>query len=202
MRRLTDDGTQPETIGRPRRAASQRSPLPAIRVGIVDGDRLIADMMRRLLEQTGEIAVVGLAESGERGIKLAARQTLDVLVLNHRLPDMSGIEVARHIYTAGRQVAILLMTRYASWSPEGLASQGIDGFISSLGAMPWGFRRSRARFARSRVSGRRSRQPSWRPMPVELPSGSGRCSVSWSRPGPTRRSPRACPSHCAPSKLT
>src|SRR4051812_43862988 len=65
--------------------------------------RLIA---RMLAEEVG-CTVIGEAETGEQGIRLAMRQHPDVVVMDYRLPGMDGVEASRHILAARPGVTVI-----------------------------------------------------------------------------------------------
>ena len=64
-----------------------------IRVVIADDERLIREGLRKLLELDGTITVVGEAANGDEALAQVAATTLDVLLLDVRMPRRSGLEV-------------------------------------------------------------------------------------------------------------
>jgi DNA-binding NarL/FixJ family response regulator len=65
----------------------------SIRVGIVDDHELVLEGIRRVVTENPRIAVVGEWGSGEQACQESPELRPDVLVLDSRLPGMSGLEV-------------------------------------------------------------------------------------------------------------
>lgn len=66
-----------------------------IRVAIIDDDVDVLVRMRRVLGRLGGMRRVGGAVTGREGIELCRDAAPDVVLLDMRLPDMSGAAVAR-----------------------------------------------------------------------------------------------------------
>jgi len=62
------------------------------------------------LERAGGIQVVGTAVLGAEALPLVEQHRPDVLLLDVRLPDLSGIEVARQVRRSAPEVAVLAIT--------------------------------------------------------------------------------------------
>lgn len=83
-----------------------------IRVYLLDDHELIRRGIRDLLEESGDITVVGesgLAAEAKRQIVAIAP---DVAILDGRLPDGSGIDVCREIRSQNPEIAALILTSY------------------------------------------------------------------------------------------
>ncbi|HWO70299.1 MAG TPA: response regulator transcription factor [Actinomycetota bacterium] len=80
-----------------------------VRVLIVDDHPAVRASLRSFLEACGEIVV---AEAGDlRGAVAAAlRERPDVVLMDVRLPDGSGVEAARSIRAAGSDARVLMLT--------------------------------------------------------------------------------------------
>ncbi|MCA1667858.1 MAG: response regulator transcription factor [Thermomicrobia bacterium] len=73
-----------------------------------------AESVRRALRQVlgiePDFAVIGEAADGARAVALAAALHPDVVVMDLKLPDISGIEAARRIHAAGDAGEIVMLT--------------------------------------------------------------------------------------------
>jgi len=64
-----------------------------IRVFLADDHGVVRDGLRRLLEDTDDLRVVGEAADGLEVVRRAAEEEWDVLLLDLSLPGFSGIEI-------------------------------------------------------------------------------------------------------------
>ena len=78
---------------------------------IVEDEQRIAELLRRTLEHDGH--TVHVAVSGNDGLRIAQTKPIDLVILDLRLPDLPGEEVARALRRAGN-VPILMLTAKVS----------------------------------------------------------------------------------------
>lgn len=80
---------------------------------LVDDNSAVLDELTSLLEGEG-IAVEGRARTGEEALRALARGPLGMLVLDERLPDLGGVDVARRAAPiVRRRTATILYTSFA-----------------------------------------------------------------------------------------
>ncbi len=68
---------------------------PTIRVLLVDDDAAFIESLEALLVTDQRLEIVGKALSGEEALEMAAANEPDVIVVDVRMPGMSGIECGR-----------------------------------------------------------------------------------------------------------
>lgn len=90
-----------------------------MRVLVVEDERKVASFVARALRENAY--AVDIAESGEKALELAFDYSYDVILLDVRLPRMSGIEVCRALRQRGVETPILMLTA------RGLVEQRVEG---------------------------------------------------------------------------
>ena len=83
------------------------------RVLIVDDHEVVREGLRALLNRREGMEVVGQAGTVADAIAEAARMEPDVIVMDVRLPDGSGIEACRAIREARPETRVIMLTSYA-----------------------------------------------------------------------------------------
>jgi DNA-binding NarL/FixJ family response regulator len=84
----------------------------AIRVFLLDDHEVVRRGVRELLEDAGDLEVVGEASTAAEALQRIPATRPDVAVLDVRLPDGNGVEVCREIRSHVEGVACLMLTSY------------------------------------------------------------------------------------------
>ncbi len=84
-----------------------------IRVLICDDHEVVREGLRTLLGRHEKTLVVGEAASVAESIETAARARPDVVIMDVRLPDGSGVEACRAIREARPETKVIMLTSYA-----------------------------------------------------------------------------------------
>jgi DNA-binding NarL/FixJ family response regulator len=102
---------------------------PTIRVVVVVDHPLLLEAVGTWLTHAG-MRVVGTAREGRPVLDLVAEQRPDVLVLDARLPDLDGVEVARRVRAAFPDVAVLIFTGYQQAAEQAAFLRlGVRGYL-------------------------------------------------------------------------
>lgn len=101
-----------------------------IRLLLVDDHALLRQGTRALLNESPDIEIVAETGEGKKALELARRLHPDVVVLDIRLQDMSGVDVARVLRQDLPEIKVLILSAYHS-EPyvRGLFAIGVDGYI-------------------------------------------------------------------------
>lgn len=85
---------------------------------------------KTILEQMPNVEVVGIAESGEKGIEMVEKCQPEIIFLDMNLPDMSGKEVAITIKEMHPQKHIIIFTAF-DYGPyvNDLIGIGVSGMM-------------------------------------------------------------------------
>jgi len=101
-----------------------------VRILLVDDHEIVRKGLRALLEAEPDFEVVGEAGSSAEALRRVGFDSPDVVVLDVRLPDGSGVEICREIRSEFPDVKVLMLTSYAD--EEALMSAilaGASGYL-------------------------------------------------------------------------
>jgi len=90
-----------------------------MRILLVEDERKVASFIARALREN--TYAVDVAETGQKALELAADVSYDAILLDVRLPGLSGIEVCRELRQRGIESPILMLTA------RGLVEQRVEG---------------------------------------------------------------------------
>ncbi len=85
---------------------------PPIRVLLVDDREIVRGGVRSMLAAVEDILVVGEAGDAREAVEQAERAQPDVVVMDVRLADESGIEATREIRSGRPQTQVLMLTSF------------------------------------------------------------------------------------------
>ena len=83
-----------------------------ITVLLVDDHKLVRQGVRAFLEAHDEFLVVGEAESGSVGVKLAEEYIPDVVLMDLIMPEMDGVEATRQVKNISPRSHVVVLTSY------------------------------------------------------------------------------------------
>jgi DNA-binding NtrC family response regulator len=83
-----------------------------IRVLIVEDESLIRWSLRQKFEERGYL--VTEAESGEEALSALETGVFDLVMLDYRLPDITGLDVLRKLREADRDAVVIMITAYSN----------------------------------------------------------------------------------------
>jgi len=101
-----------------------------MRIVVVDDHEIVRQGLKALLEAEEDFEVVGEAGSVAEAIRRVGYESPEVVVMDVRLPDGSGVEACREIRSRWPSVKVLMLTSYAD--EEALMSAivaGASGYV-------------------------------------------------------------------------
>ncbi len=108
-----------------------------IRLAIVDDHEIVRLGINRVLEGEDGISLVGEAENGEEAIAMARREMPQVMLVDVKLPDISGIEVVQRLKrdpaTACIQAIILTVYDDLEIAAEAIRAGAIGYILKDCG---------------------------------------------------------------------
>jgi len=90
-----------------------------VRLLLVEDERKVASFIARSLRENSYS--VDVAETGEKALDLISRLNYDLVLLDIRLPKLSGVEVCREIRDSGNETPVLMLTA------RSLVEQRVEG---------------------------------------------------------------------------
>lgn len=82
------------------------------RILIVEDEKLVRWSLKERLKKEGY--EVFEAENGRGGLDILGEEMIDLILLDYRLPDMTGLDILRKTMTDWPETPVLLMTAYSS----------------------------------------------------------------------------------------
>ncbi len=102
------------------------------RVLIADDEAPARMRLRRMLEELGDCDVVGEARHGGEAVELSAELRPDVLLLDIRMPEMDGIEAARHLSGMENSPAVIFTTAFDSYAIDAFDAQAVGYLLKPV----------------------------------------------------------------------
>lgn len=101
-----------------------------IRVVLADDHAVVRAGIRKFLEKEDDIQVVAEVDDGQAAVEAIQRRAPDVVVLDIKMPKMSGIEVTRWVRANSPSTGVLVLTAYDD-DPFVLAvlQAGANGYV-------------------------------------------------------------------------
>jgi two-component system, NarL family, response regulator DevR len=87
--------------------------MPDTRVMIVDDHEVVREGLRALVERREGLSYAGEAATVREAIEQARRLAPDVVIMDVRLADGSGVEACREIRAEREETCVLMLTSYA-----------------------------------------------------------------------------------------
>ncbi|UCH48009.1 MAG: response regulator transcription factor [Betaproteobacteria bacterium] len=106
-----------------------------LRIAITDDEAPARNRLKSLLEDIAEmipIEVVGEAENGQRLLELLEQRPADVVLLDIRMPEMDGLESARHLQKLDDPPHVIFTTAYDDYAISAFELHAIDYLVKPI----------------------------------------------------------------------
>lgn len=107
-------------------SASQHSVL------IVDDELPARERLQRLVGELAGFSVAGSCATGADALTLVGRLHPNIVLLDIRMPGMTGIEVARHLGALAEPPAIVFTTAYDEYALQAFESQAVGYLLKPV----------------------------------------------------------------------
>ena len=102
-----------------------------LRVLIADDEPRARQFLEKLLGEHAVLEVVGAARNGAEALQMIADLKPDVAFLDIHMPDLSGLEVARHLRGAEAPI-VVFVTAYDKYAIEAFEVAALDYLLKPL----------------------------------------------------------------------
>jgi two-component system, NarL family, response regulator NreC len=103
--------------------------MQPLRVVLADDHVVVRAGLRALLERDG-LQVIAEAGTGEEAVRLSQEHNPDVAVLDLSMPEMNGLEAARHILADRPRTGIVLLTMHIEdYQVAAALRAGVRGYV-------------------------------------------------------------------------
>jgi two-component system response regulator AlgR len=109
----------------------------AARILVADDEAPARSRLRDLLDDCRPefpLAIVDEARSGREALDILAREKVDIVLLDIRMPEMDGIETARHIATLPEPPAVIFTTAFDAYALKAFEVNAIDYLVKPIRA--------------------------------------------------------------------
>ncbi|MCL7930310.1 UvrY/SirA/GacA family response regulator transcription factor [Halomonas llamarensis] len=107
-----------------------------INVLIADDHHLVRTSIAHLLNQEGDIRIVGEADDGESAVAQSQRLRPDIVLMDIRMPGIGGLEATRRLHRGMEDIRVLILTAHMEDNvARKMLEAGATGFLSK-GAEP------------------------------------------------------------------
>lgn len=102
-----------------------------IKILLTDDHKLVRTGIKKLLEDSKLFEIVGEAESGEEGVKMALELKPDITLMDINMPGLGGVEACRRILQRDPGHKIIILTVHIEQTfPKRLLEIGAKGYLS------------------------------------------------------------------------
>lgn len=101
-----------------------------IKVIICDDQAIVRDGLEMLLKLEQDIEVVGVAQDGAEAVDLAEVHQPDLMLMDLKMPGMTGVEATRRIRAKHPEIKVLVLTTYDddAWVFDAIRA-GASGYL-------------------------------------------------------------------------
>jgi DNA-binding NarL/FixJ family response regulator len=104
--------------------------MEKVRILIADDDARFRQRVRELLSSEPDVEIIGEASDGPDAVCQARQLGPDLVLMDVRMPGMTGLDAARQLKTEMPSLHIIILTLYELEEyKEAAMAMGVDNFI-------------------------------------------------------------------------
>ena len=100
-----------------------------LHVYVLDDERLAVERLKRLLDATGRVTIVGTSTDPEAALEFLRGHVVDVLFLDIQMPVLTGFELLDRLE---RDVAVVFTTAYDRYAIEAFGVNSVDYLLKPI----------------------------------------------------------------------
>ena len=101
-----------------------------IKILLADDHKIVRDGLRAMISGHPDMEVVAEADNGRAAVTLAKQLAPDIVIMDISMPDLNGIEAARHIIADAPRVRIIALSMHSdSHYVKELFKAGASGYL-------------------------------------------------------------------------
>lgn len=104
----------------------------SMRVLIVDDEPLARERLKRLVEETPDGQVIGLAQNGVEAVEQVESVRPDVVLMDIRMPEMDGLQAAAKLVELKHPPAVIFCTAYDEYAVEAFDVQALGYLVKPV----------------------------------------------------------------------
>jgi two-component system, LytTR family, response regulator AlgR len=106
--------------------------LARLKILVVDDEQPARERLRSLLDEIADVEVVGEAANGHEALSQTHDLAPDVVLLDVRMPGMSGLEVARHLNVLEEPPAVIFTTAFDQYAVEAFEAHAVGYLLKPV----------------------------------------------------------------------
>ncbi len=85
-----------------------------VRILLAEDHAIVREGLRSLIEKEPDIEIVGEAEDGRIALELVRELSPDIVIMDITMPNLNGVEAARHITSEFHQVKVIALSIHSN----------------------------------------------------------------------------------------
>lgn len=108
--------------------------MSPLRTVVVDDEQLAREELCFLLEQAGDVEIIGQAGDGLTALRLAGELKPDLLFLDVQMPGLTGFEVARRLIQTELPPQLVFVTAFDQYAVDAFSVNAVDYILKPVDA--------------------------------------------------------------------
>ncbi|MFC2072913.1 response regulator transcription factor [Chloroflexota bacterium] len=104
----------------------------AIQILVIDDHQVVREGLRRLLEQEGDMKVVGQASNSEEALSQVEILSPDIVLMDIKMPGMDGIELTRQVKQKKPSCNVIMLTLYDEYLTQAIGAGAVGYLLKDI----------------------------------------------------------------------